>query len=381
MNTRLQVEHPVTEAITGLDLVEWQIRIAEGAPLPLTQDAVTVRGHAIEVRLYAEDPDREFLPQPGRLDHVAFPTGIDGVRIDTGVVSGDTVPREYDPMIAKLIAWGDDRATAIARLGRALADTEIAGVRTNRAFLARIVGHPAFAAAELDTGFIARHREALLPAPAPADARALALATLARLLAERRGSIAAAARTADPGSPWARVDGWRLNREAWQECLWRDGEATVVVRAGFAGDGFVLSLPDGRVIAAEGTLASDGLLQADLDGVRTTAQVVRHGDAVTVFDGGAERRLTVVDPLAAAAGEAAVGKLTAPMPGRISAVRVAPGERVARGHPLIVVEAMKMEHTITAPVDGVIGAVHFQVGDLVEEGAELLVLDAEASAA
>jgi 3-methylcrotonyl-CoA carboxylase alpha subunit len=381
MNTRLQVEHPVTEAITGLDLVEWQIRVADGEPLPLAQDAVTRRGHAIEARLYAEDPARDFLPQPGRLEHVRFPDGA-GVRVDTGVRSGDLVSRDYDPMIAKLIAWGATRDVAIARLGRALADTEIAGVRTNRGFLAAIVGHPAFAAGAIDTGFIERHRADLLPASAPADARILALATLARLLAERRDSAAAFAATTDPHSPWAAVDGWRLNREAWQECLWRDGEATVAVRARFGRAGFVLSLPGGLGIAADGVLEPDGSLRASLDGVRSTARVVRRGAAVTVFDRGAEHRLTVVDPLAAAGiGEAAAGKLTAPMPGRVSAVRVAPGERVARGHPLIVVEAMKMEHTIAAPAAGVVGAVHFRVGDLVEEGAELLVLEVGAEAA
>jgi 3-methylcrotonyl-CoA carboxylase alpha subunit len=381
MNTRLQVEHPVTEAITGLDLVEWQIRVADGEALPLAQGAVAARGHAIEVRLYAEDPVRDFLPQPGRLDHVAFPTDAAGVRIDAGVRTGDAVPREYDPMIAKLIAWGHDRAEAIARLGRALADTEIAGVRTNRGFLAAIVGHPAFAAAAIDTGFIERHRADLLPAPVPADARILALATLARLLAERRDSEAATAATADPHSPWAAVDGWRLNREAWQECLWRDGEAIVAVRARFGRGGFVLSLPGGVGIAAAGALARDGTLRATLDGVQSSARVVRQGDEVTVFDRGAEHRLSLVDPLAAAsAGEAAAGKLTAPMPGRVSAVRVSPGERVARGQALIVVEAMKMEHAVTAPSAGVVGVVHYRVGDLVEEGAELLVLEADAPA-
>ncbi len=374
MNTRLQVEHPVTEGITGLDLVEWQLRVADGAPLPLTQDRVTATGHAIEVRLYAEDPARGFLPQPGKLDHVRFPRGRD-VRVDTGVRSGDTVPREYDPMIAKIVARGETRAAAIARLGRALAETEIAGVRTNRAFLAAIVGHPAFAAAALDTGFIERHRADLLPETASADTRILALATLARVLDERQRMVDAATATGDPHSPWAQATGWRLNREAWQECLWRDGEATVAVRAGFARDGFVLTLPDGAVRAA-GSLRPDGRLTATLDGVHVSARALRHGDAMTVFDRGREHRLVIVDPLAAAsAGEAAVGKLTAPMPGRVSAVRVAPGQAVERGQALIVVEAMKMEHTIAAPAAGVVGAVHFRVGDLVEEGAELLVIE------
>ncbi|MBI3512867.1 MAG: acetyl-CoA carboxylase biotin carboxylase subunit [Proteobacteria bacterium] len=374
MNTRLQVEHPVTEAITGLDLVEWQIRVADGEALPLAQDAVTLRGHAVEARLYAEDPARDFLPQPGRLEHVRFPVA-EGVRVDTGVRSGAVVPRDYDAMIAKVIAWGETRAVATARLVRALADTEIAGVRTNRALLAAIVGHPAFAKGALDTGFIAHHRAALLPPPTPADARILALATLARLLEERGHAHEAAAATADPHSPWAHSGGWRLNREAWQECLWRDGDSTVAVRARFSTRGFALRVAD-TTIAADGALAADGVLHATIDGVRVTARVVRHGDGVTVFDRGAERRLGVVDPLlAAAAGEAAAGKLTAPMPGRIAAVRVAPGEHVARGHALIVVEAMKMEHTITAPAAGRIGAVHYRVGDLVDEGAELLVLE------
>ncbi len=380
MNTRLQVEHPVTEAVTGLDLVEWQLRVADGEKLPLGQEAVTRRGHAIEARLYAEDPARDFLPQPGRLDHVRFPDG-DGVRVDTGVRAGDVVSRDYDPMIAKVIAWGDTRAAALARLGRALAATEIAGVRTNRGFLAAIVGHPAFAAAELDTGFIPRHRADLLPAAPAPDARAVALATLAMLLAARRDAHEAAAATADPHSPWAHATGWRLNRDAWQECRWRAGDTTVAVRAQFARSGFVLSLP-GATIAACGTLADDGIVQATLDGVAATARVVRRDDAVTVFDRGAEHVLSMVDPLvAASAGEAAAGKLTAPMPGRVAAVRVAPGERVARGHPLIVVEAMKMEHTVTAPAAGVVGAVHYRVGDLVEEGAELLVLEVVAEAA
>jgi 3-methylcrotonyl-CoA carboxylase alpha subunit len=177
------------------------------------------------------------------------------------------------------------------------------------------------------------------------------------------------------------VSGWRLNRDAWQECRWRDGDAVVAVRAQFAADGCVLALP-GAILRVDGTLAEDGSLRARLDGVVVAARVVRHGDLATVFDRGAEHTLAVVDPLAAAAsGEAAAGKLTAPMPGRIAAVRVAPGDRVGRGHPLIVVEAMKMEHTVTAPAPGVIGAVHYAVGDLVEEGAELLVLETAEGAA
>ncbi len=212
MNTRLQVEHPVTELITGLDLVEWQLRVAAGEPLPLAQDKLSIRGHAIEARLYAEDPARGFLPQTGRLAHLRFPQATPSVRIDTGVESGATITPHYDPMIAKLIAWGEDRPAALARLGAALAAVEVAGVQTNVAFLERVVRSRAFSSGDLDTGLIERSRAELFPPAQAASHELLAAAAMAELLEEADEARTRAASSGDPYSPWDSVDGWRLNQ-------------------------------------------------------------------------------------------------------------------------------------------------------------------------
>ncbi|WP_029006602.1 acetyl/propionyl/methylcrotonyl-CoA carboxylase subunit alpha [Azorhizobium doebereinerae] len=374
MNTRLQVEHPVTEAITGQDLVEWQLRVARGEKLPLAQADIPLIGAAIEVRLYAEDPQRDFLPQVGRLDHLALPFAVPGVRVDAGVRAGDAVSIHYDPMIAKIIAAGADRAEAVGRLCAALAATEVVGLATNRSFLAAIAGHPAFAAAELDTGFIARHAADLLPAPEPVDDRILALAALSILLEEARVS-AAAADPADPFSPWGLAPGWRLNRAAHVDLTFSDQGARIAVRAHYKASGFVLDLPGGP-LAVEGAREADGTLAARLDGVRLKARVVRSGMKLTVFAGGLERTVEFVDPrVASIDATGTAGRLVAPMPGTVIRVAVEPGQAVLKGAALVVVEAMKMEHTVTAPRDGVVQAVNFAVGDLVDEGAELLVLD------
>ncbi|MGU3496453.1 acetyl-CoA carboxylase biotin carboxylase subunit [Xanthobacteraceae bacterium A53D] len=377
MNTRLQVEHPVTEAITGQDLVEWQLRVARGEPLPLTQAAIPLKGHAIEVRLYAEDPQRDFLPQVGRLDHLRLPTEVPGVRVDAGVRAGDTVSIHYDPMIAKIIAAGADRAEAVGRLQAALAATEVVGLATNRTFLAAIAAHPAFAAADLDTGFIARHAGDLLPAPEPVDDRTLALAALAILLEEARVS-AAAADAADPFSPWGLAPGWRLNRAAHVDLTFADQGNRIAVRAHYRPGGFVLDLPGGP-LAVEGKPEADGALAARLAGVRLKARVVRSGMKFTVFAGGTERSVDFVDPrVASIDATGTAGRLVAPMPGTVIRVAVEAGQEVAKGAPLVVVEAMKMEHTVTAPRDGRVKSVHFSVGDLVDEGAELLLLEESA---
>jgi 3-methylcrotonyl-CoA carboxylase alpha subunit len=366
MNTRLQVEHPVTEAVTGLDLVEWQIRVARGEPLPLGQDDVRARGHAIEARLYAEDPARGFLPQAGRIEHLVLP---DDVRVDAGVESGDRIPLEYDPMIAKIVAHGADRTEAILRLSRALAATELVGPVTNRAFLAAIVGHPAFAAADLDTGFVARHEAELLPPAAPADETMLALAALALLRQAERDARASADPT-DPFSPWTALSGWRLGGRATTTLLMLDGDAPIAIRATWHGTGYRLELPSG-------TLDVDGAVDAARIGARQVkARAVRHGDRLTIFGQGRARSFTIVDPArpASAAGTAG-GHLKAPMPGTVVAVAVAPGDAVAKGAPLVTVEAMKMEHAVTAPRDGVVQAVNVAVGDKVDEGVELVVLE------
>jgi 3-methylcrotonyl-CoA carboxylase alpha subunit len=368
MNTRLQVEHPVTEAITGLDLVEWQLRVAAGEPLPLAQDQLRIGGHAIEVRLYAEDPSRDFAPSVGTLKHLALPAG-EGVRVDAGVCAGDAIPIHYDPMIAKIIAHGADREQARRRLARALHATEVAGVRTNLPLLRAIAAHPAFAAAELDTGFIARHAEALL-APAAAAPRAALAAAVLRLLRDEPVTD-----PVDPHAPWGLANAWRLNGEGWQDFRLFDGEAGLDLRA-HLGAATVLDLPGGAA-RIEGVRWDAEAVTFGLDGRRAQARVLREGDALAVILDGATHELRHADPRAPS-GEAdsAGGRVVAPMPGRVLQVLVAPGEKVARGAVLLVLEAMKVQMRIAAPAEGTVAAIHCAPGDLVEDGAELVSLDA-----
>jgi 3-methylcrotonyl-CoA carboxylase alpha subunit len=387
MNTRLQVEHPVTELITGQDLVEWQLRVAAGGKLPLRQDDLTIDGHAIEVRLYAEDPSRGFLPQTGRLDHLRFPEEGLHVRVDTGVRAGDSIGIHYDPMIAKLIVWDRDRPAAVRRLQTALAATEVAGLAANVPFLAAIAHHPAFMAADLDTRFIQRHEADLLPAAEPAAPGILALAALGLLLDREAKARAAAADSSDRWSPWSRTDGWRLNDEAHGSVTLRApgreaGEpgTDLLLTLTWRGDGYLFHCPGGDV-RASGSLSADGRLRAELDGALVNATWVRTGNSVTLFHtpvGGAfgVHRFDVVEPLAGASTDTATGRLTAPMPGKIVAVLVDAGAAVEKGAALIVLEAMKMEHTIKAPAAGTVTALRYRVGDQVPEGAELVGFEA-----
>ena len=369
MNTRLQVEHAVSEMITGLDFVEWQLRVAAGEALPRRQEEIAAEGHAIEARLYAEDPAQEFLPAPGLISHLRWPAEARHLRVDTGVRAGDTVSVHYDPMIAKLVVWDADRGAALRRLHAALGATQIAGPVTNVGFLAMLAAHPDVADGSVDTGWVERHLAALIGEPAPASDRVLALASLDWLL---RRKAAAAPSPGDPYSPWNLVTGWRLNHRARHDLHYLDGEAERVVTAAFLADGYRLELNGGSIVA-KGERDEAGNLTADLDGVRVTATVVERGLDVTVFADGRGHRLRRHDPLDVAGADAAAGgRLTAPMPGRIAAVLVEPGAEVARGTPLIVLEAMKMEHSITAPADGRVERVNFAAGDLVEEGAELI---------
>jgi 3-methylcrotonyl-CoA carboxylase alpha subunit len=375
MNTRLQVEHPVTEAVTGLDLVEWQLRVAAGETLPLRQQEISLRGHAIEVRLYAENPERGFLPSTGMLHGLHFPAP-DTARVDTGVRQGDTVTPFYDPLIAKIIAWGEDREAARARLQRALADTAILGVATNLGFLNRAVGDPDFAAANIDTGFIDRRRDALLPPAQPAPDMALAAAALSRLL----GQAEAAARSAvaDRFSSWARLDGWRLNGDAAPQTLvFRHAGEELAAAAVAEGAAWRLRFGE-RDCRATAERRPDGRLAVTLDGRMLPLRVLEHDGELAVFLAGEEWHFTAVDPLLPPPdADAGAGRLTAPMPGRVIQLLVAPGEAVRRGQPMMVIEAMKMEHTIAAPRDGIVAAVHYAAGDPVEEGAELIALAAE----
>jgi 3-methylcrotonyl-CoA carboxylase alpha subunit len=336
MNTRLQVEHPVTEMITGIDMVEWQLRIAAGELLPLRQENVTARGHAVEARIYAEDAARNFLPATGTIGLLRTPPAAPDLRIETGVRQGDTITPYYDPMIAKLAAWGEDRERAIAHLAHGLSRYRIAGVTTNRDFLLRLARHPDFAAGPADTGFIARNAAALAPPSAPGSA--IAAASRALIASEQPRP------SADRHSPWSVRDGWRLDGRVPREIHWRDG-----------GGERTFSVP---------------ALEAPTD---HDADVVRAGNRFTVIDDNGSWQLDLVDPLAARDDEAvAGGRLTAPMPGKIVQVLALAGTPVKRGQPILILEAMKMEHTIAAPADGTVDAVHYQAGDLVEEGAALI---------
>jgi 3-methylcrotonyl-CoA carboxylase alpha subunit len=375
MNTRLQVEHPVTEAITGQDLVEWQLVVAAGGRLPLTQEQLRIDGHAVEVRLYAEDPARNFLPSTGTLVHLRLPEEGRHVRVDTGVRQGDIVTPFYDPMIAKVIVHDRDRTSALRRMAALMAETEVVGVTTNAQLLKALCSHPAFVGGEVDTGFIERHRDTLFAKLKPADDRMLAVATLARLMEFE---------SARPSNdPWDQKSGFRLLDEGHDEVRWKDGDRDVAVIARRRRDGGIgLELPGGT-LEAHVRRAEDGRLAIRLSGDTFTATVVRRqaadGVDYAVFADGANRTLRLVDPLdvtqyeAAASGEAAV---KAPLPGKIIDLRVKAGDKVSKGQPLLVLEAMKMEHTLAAPADGTVKAVRYAVGEQVVEGAELVEFEA-----
>jgi len=380
MNTRLQVEHPVTEMITGLDLVEWQLRVASGEPLPLTQDRLARRGHAFEARVYAEDPQRGFLPAIGRLTHLKPPAEDAHVRVDTGVRTGDDISMYYDPMIAKLIVWGDDRTTALRRLRVALADYEIAGLATNVEFLAAIAAHPEFAAESIDTGFIERYREALVPPPALMPAEVFALATLAMLLRQSADTRASHRGRADLYSPWYELSGWQMNADSQYDLRLKvqADPHRIVVR--FRAADYEIVLSDGRAVAAEQVAMSNNQISAMLDGVRYRANLVFQPRDLTLFVGGRTWRVEFDDALSRAEDQGdRSGRIVAPMPGTVIAVLVAEGQAVETNQPLMVIEAMKMEHTVRASSAGRVATLKVTRGDQVDEGAELVMIEADDS--
>jgi 3-methylcrotonyl-CoA carboxylase alpha subunit len=370
MNTRLQVEHPVTEMITGLDLVKWQLMVAAGEPLPLKQAEVRMTGHAIEARIYAENPAKGFLPSTGTLRHLRLPPAP--ARVDSGVRQGDTITPYYDPMIAKVIVWGENRDTALGRLREALAACEVIGVSTNVEFLARAVASKAFSKADLDTGLIERNHAELFPQPSAATDLDLAAAALAELLEEEAAAASAAQASADPHSPWNRVDGWRLNLGSHHEFTFVRGTEEHVAQVHFTPDGYRFSSA-GRSYTLAG-IEQDGMLLVQLGETSQRLRAVRDGADWHLFGDGTHRVLTLRAAQAAAEPEAAHGSLAAPMPGKVLQVLVQPGAKVAKGTPLVILEAMKMEHTIAAPHDGQVAEIHFKAGEQVNEGAELLRL-------
>lgn len=360
MNTRLQVEHPVTEAITGLDLVEWQLRVAQGQVLPLTQEQVPLMGHAIEVRLYAEDPDNEFLPATGTLALYRESSAGVGRRVDSGVAQGDSISPFYDPMLGKLIAWGEDREQARLRLLAMLDEFVVGGVKTNLPFLRRIIAHPAFAAAELDTGFIPLHQAQLLPPSATLSDGFWHAAAAAFSQSEP-----ARVRQDDAHSPWSSMTGMRFGMASEVDLhLTCDGqEHTVKLR----GDSTALT----QLIGDHLLIAQNGLRQQHL--------ALRRDDTLYLKWAGDLHAIKRFNPIAAAdASQASQGGLTAPMNGSIVRIVVEVGQSVETGTQLVVLEAMKMEHSIRADKAGVVTAVYCSEGDMVSEGAVLVEIEAQA---
>jgi 3-methylcrotonyl-CoA carboxylase alpha subunit len=368
MNTRLQVEHPVTEMITGLDLVEWQLRVASGDTLPLSQKELAINGHAIEARIYAEDPERGFLPATGRLEHYRTPAATAAVRIDSGVEQGDEITPYYDPMIAKLIVWGASRELARDALLKALEQFQIVGLSNNVQFLSRLVATPAFANADLDTALIEREHSRLFAAAAPVPDEALIAASLRVVEIQRQRAHEG------PGAEvWRSADSWRLNAPAARTFHFRTpAERYVVVRP--SGAGYLLQL-DTRTLRLQCVPLSATDARLSLEGSSFDATSLVRDGRCDVFLRGVHHRFEYVDPLAHV-GEQAVaeGNIRAIMPSRIVALLVKPGARVARGEPLLILEAMKMEHTLGAPADGICEAFNVAVGEQVTEGSELVVL-------
>ena len=354
MNTRLQVEHPVTEAITGLDLVAWQIRVARGEALPITQAQVPLRGHAIEVRLYAEDPSHDFLPQTGRLEVYRESAAGPGRRVDSGVSEGDEVSPFYDPMLGKLIAWGEDREQARLRLLAMLDEFAIGGLKTNLSFLRRIIGHPAFAAAELDTGFIPRYQEELLPAAQPLPTAFWSAAAQAFHQSQPPQVCGD-----DTASPWSANNGFRSGLPA-----------RTLLALNCNGEQQVIHLSGNTA-----TLRDEHLV-IEQDGVRRQHLAIRRADTLYLRWDGELRDVSLHDPIAAVgASHVAQGGLTAPMNGSIVRVLVEVGQTVEAGAQLVVLEAMKMEHSLRAPHGGVIKALFCLEGEMVSEGCALVELE------
>ena len=355
MNTRLQVEHPVTESVTGTDLVEWQFRIAAGEKLPLRQHEVKLAGHAIEARIYAEDPEHNFLPSTGKLMALEFPEG-EGLRVDNGVEAGGQVTPYYDPMIAKLIAHAASREAALDKLANALKGTLIAGPRTNLSFLAALCRAPGFAAGHFDTGFIDRNLEKLGAVPQEIDRAAAALGA-ARLIAREQARISARRDPPEVPSPWDSADAFQLSGE-------RAGAIPILI--------------DGKSAQAMITYGTADM-PVTIDGVAPdpSAIAIEGPDAVYVLRGGRQTIVRLKDFEGIDVGQIeGDGVIKAPMHGKVLALLVEVGENVAKGHRLAIIEAMKMEHALSAPLDGIVSEIAVKTGAQVAQGAKVMVIAA-----
>jgi 3-methylcrotonyl-CoA carboxylase alpha subunit len=351
MNTRLQVEHPVTEMITKLDLVEWQLMVASGLPLPMTQADLSITGHALEARIYAEDPDHDFLPSPGMIDHLAYPKG--DVRVDTGIAEGEgfDISPFYDPMIAKIIVYGETRRDAIAKMQKALSDLKIVGLKTNIGFLKRLIGHTAFKAGMVDTKMIDRFKADLT-----LDKKIIPDDVLCLMAS----AIISAWHDAQKQSPWHHLKAWRHVGRAAEEIILRLDDTQYKIGVRYEGERIEIILPSG--VQKTYHAKAQGQNIAYLKGKKLIA-----------FYDGTYFDADYLDPKAITGDAAEMGgRLTSPMPGKVVAVHVKMGDSVKKGQPLVIIEAMKMEHTITAPMEGEIADIHAAVGAQVTDGFELV---------
>ncbi|WP_303293383.1 acetyl/propionyl/methylcrotonyl-CoA carboxylase subunit alpha [Marinobacter sp. ST-43] len=369
MNTRLQVEHPVTEMVTGQDLVEWQLKVAWGEPLPLTQDQVKTRGHAIEARIYAEDPDQDFLPATGTLRYLSTPDESAHVRVDTGVTEGDEISIHYDPMIAKLIVWDETREQAVNRMVQALEHYRIAGLKTNIRFLHAAVDAQPFREAELTTNFIATHNDLLFPKSRLDLDKALVLA--AGFILEQRKSAEPV--TADPWSPFGRKNSWRMNSEYAQPLTLQVADDKHELKILERDDRYQVFV-GGSVYHLNAKL-NDDYLQAVINGHRLSVHGNLHNEELVLFYEGDTFKCTVYRETYGFEEMASEGSLAAPMNGSVVAIQAQVGDKVTAGQTLVIMEAMKMEHAIKAPADGVVSEIFFAEGDQVAEGAELIAID------
>ncbi len=365
MNTRLQVEHPVTELVTGLDLVEWQLRVAAGERLPLAQGEIRVRGHAVEARVCAEDPSKGFVPSAGTLRVALWPEPEPGVRVDAGFASGDVVPTHYDSLLGKVIGSGATRSEALAQLGRGLAGVRIAGITTNVAWLARAVAHPAFRAGEVSTAFVAEHGDALAGGADPAQLACFAGAAL----------LASLAPTRERASPWDAADGFRVNLVPRIVFELKRGKETFAVSA-LRPSHSEIAASCGNARAQVTASRAGELLRLSPFDARDAVDALVAGARITVWRGAESATFVLVDEReASGAVPQLAGSLATPLPGVVIRVAVKAGDRVKAGDTLVVVEAMKMEHAIRAPYDGTVRAVKYQAGERVPEGAALIELD------
>ena len=369
MNTRLQVEHPVTEMITGLDLVEWQLRIASGEALPLAQNELTIKGHALEARIYAEDPENDFLPATGKLNYLRTPVESNHVRVDTGVVEGDEVSIYYDPMIAKLIVWDESREKAVDRMVQALEDYRISGVKTNTQFLHALADSTPFRECELDTGFIEKHEKLIFKSQSADKNRLLAIATAFFCESERSNSII----PGDQFSPFSSTSSWRLNSSYSRPVTLVIDDEHYDLNVLEIGNCYHLSLGDIHY-EVKACLSGD-LLSLVIDGHKLSVHGNLDGDKLALFYQGEQfecirHRQTFTDT-----NENNEGSLSAPMNGAVVAVLVEEGQEVTAGQALVIMEAMKMEHKISAPYDGKVSSIFYADGDMVSEGADLIAIE------